>query len=65
MYELINVSEELVNLSKEIVKTIEKEDKEHNFKKNKGYIERNVPASKFKKNIIGLRSKDISKIISN
>lgn len=63
--QLINVSGELIQLSKEMIETIEMEDREHNFKENKGYIERNVPASKFKKNILGLRNTDISKIISN
>lgn len=62
--ELINVSEELMGLSKELIKTIEKEDKEFEFKKNKGYIERNVPALKFKKNFIGLKVSDFEKIIS-
>lgn len=60
----MNISDELVVLAEEMVETIEKEDKEYDFKKNKGYVERNVLASKFKKNIIGLGSSDISKIIS-
>lgn len=62
--ELINISDELMELSKELIKTIEKEDKEFGFKKNKGYIERNVPALKFKKNFIGLKISDFEKIIS-
>lgn len=63
MIGLIIVSDELVSLSKDLIETIEKEDKEYAFKKNHGYVERNVPASKFK-NIIGLKSSDIGKIIS-
>ena len=62
---MINVSEELVLLSEEMVKTIENEDKEYGFKKNKSYIERNVPAYKFKKNLVGLTISDFEKIISN
>lgn len=64
MIGLINVSDELVDLSKQLIETIEKEDKEYSFKKNNGYIERNVPASKFKKNIIGLSNSDMNQIIS-
>lgn len=63
MIGLINVSDELVDLSRELIETIEKEDKEYSFKINHSYIERNVPASKFK-NIIGVKSSDIGKIIS-
>jgi len=65
MVELIIISDELVDLSKKMVETIEKEDKEYEFKKNKVYIERNVPASKFKfNNLIGLKQKDFEEIIS-
>ena len=64
MNKYTNVSDELVFLSKDILETIEKEDREFEFKKNKGYIERNVCASKFKKNLIGLRSSDIEEIIT-
>lgn len=63
MIGLISISDELINLSKEMIKTIEDEDKEYNFKINRGYVERNVPASKFK-NIIGVKSSDMRKIIS-
>lgn len=61
----IVVSKELSILSNNIIETIEREDKEYFFKKNKGYVERNVLASKFKKNIIGLKKSDFDKIISN
>jgi len=64
MIGLINVSDELIDLSKKLVETIEKEDKEYSFRMNNGYIERNVPASKFKKNIVGLSKSDITQIIS-
>ena len=40
--------DELVLLSKDIVETIAREDKEYEFRMNKGYVERNVLASKFK-----------------
>ena len=61
---LINVSDELIQLSKDIVRIIEEEDREYNFRKNKGLIERNITASKFKKNLMGLKSSDIDKIIN-
>ena len=61
--QLISVSDELVCLSKDLIETIEIEDKEYDFNKNHGYVERNVLASKFKKNIIGLTSSDIGKLI--
>ena len=61
---LMNVSDELKLLSNELIKTIEEEDREYNFRKNKGYVERNISASKFKKNILGLKSYDFEKIIS-
>lgn len=63
MIGLIKVSDELIELSKDLIETIEKEDKEYSFKKYHGYVERNVPASKFK-NIIGLKSSDFGRIIS-
>ena len=59
------IDNELFVLSKDIVETIEREDKEYNFKKNKSYVERNVLASQFKKNIVGLNASDFSEIISN
>lgn len=65
MIGLTNISDELINLSKEIVETIENEDREFDFKLNNGYVERNVPASKFKKKILGLSNVDINEIISN
>ena len=61
---LINVSDELIQLSKDIVRIIEEEDREYNFRKSKGLIERNITASKFKKNLMGLKSSDIDKIIN-
>ena len=64
MVRLTNVSEELILLSKELVETIEREDMEYEFKKNKGYIQRNISASKFKNNFVGLRSTDFDKVIS-
>lgn len=39
---------ELSLLSREILETIAREDKEYEFKIKKGYVERNIPASKFK-----------------
>lgn len=45
---LLIISDELISLSKEVVNAIEDEDREYDFKKNKWYVERNVPASKFK-----------------
>ena len=65
MNELIQVSDELIFLSKEIVRIIEEEDREYEFKQNKGYVERNVSASKFKKNIVGLTVSNFEEIISN
>ena len=59
------IDNDLFVLSKDIVETIEREDKEYDFKKNKGYVERNVLASQFKKNIVGLNASDFSEIISN
>ena len=59
------VTNELKKLSDEMVKTIEREDKEYAFKKNKGYVERNISASKFKRSILGLDSSDFNKIVSN
>lgn len=64
MVRLTNVSEELTTLSKDIVETIEREDMEYEFKKNKGYVQRNISASKFKKNFVGLRTTDFDKLIS-
>lgn len=60
---LVDVSDELCKLSREIIKTIEEEDKEFEFREKKGYVERNVPASKFKKNIVGLHASDFGEII--
>lgn len=60
----MDTNEELYILSKNIIETIEREDKEYDFKKNKGYIERNVLASKFKNNLIGLRASDFNEIMS-
>lgn len=40
--------DELEILAKKMVETIEKENKEYEFRKNKYYVERNVLASKFK-----------------
>jgi len=40
--------DELVLLSKNIIDAIMEEDREYEFKLNKGYVERNVLASKFK-----------------
>lgn len=54
---------ELQRLSKEIIKTIEREDREYEFKKNKGFIERNISASKFK-SVVGLRCSDFERIIN-
>lgn len=62
---MIYVSDELQRLSKEIVETIEEEDKEFNFKQNRGYVERNVPALKYKKSLVGLNASDIEELISN
>lgn len=62
---MIYVSDELQRLSKEMVETIEKEDKEFNFKQNRGYVERNVPALKYKKSLVGLNASDIDELISN
>ena len=62
---MIYVSDELQRLSKEIVETIEEEDKEFNFKQNRGYVERNVPALKYKKSLVGLNASDIDELISN
>lgn len=59
------LNKELFMLSNDIIRTIEQEDKEYDFKKNKSYVERNVLASKFKKNIIGLGASDFEEIISN
>ena len=39
--------DELSQLSRDILETIEREDSEFEFKKNKGYVERTI-ASKFK-----------------
>lgn len=64
MVRLTNVSEELMLLSKELVETIEREDMEYEFKKNKGYVQRNISASNFKKNFVGLRTTDFDKVIS-
>ena len=44
---IMNMSDELKQLSKEMVETIEEEDKEYAFKKNKGFVERDVSASYF------------------
>lgn len=60
---LIKVSDELSELSKELVETIKIEDKEYNFKKTHSYVERNVPASNFKKNIVGMTSSDMEQIV--
>lgn len=62
---MIKVSKlnELQRLSKEIIKTIEREDREYEFKKNKGFIERNISASKFK-SVVGLRCSDFERIIN-
>lgn len=62
---MIYVSDELQRLSKEMVETIEEEDKEFNFKQNRGYVERNVPALKYKKSLVGLNASDIDELISN
>ncbi len=62
---MIYVSDELQRLSKEMVETIEEEDKEFNFKQNRGYVERNVPALKYKKSLVGLNASDIEELISN
>lgn len=59
----MNVNDELCMLSKNIIETIEKEDREYDFKKNKGYVERNISAYEFKNNIIGLKASDFNKII--
>lgn len=40
--------DELSLLSRDILETIAREDKEYEFKTKKGYVERNVLASKFK-----------------
>lgn len=56
---------ELSELSKGIIKTIEEEDREYNFKMNKGYVERNIPAHRFKKKLVGLGCSDFERIISN
>lgn len=44
--------DELSLLSNEILKTIAREDREYEFKANKGYVERTV-ASKFKNIVKG------------
>lgn len=62
---MIYVSDELQRLSKEMVETIKEEDKEFNFKQNRGYVERNVPALKYKKSLVGLNASDIDELISN
>lgn len=62
---MIQVSDELQRLSKEMVETIENEDKEFNFKQNRGYVERNVPALKYKKSLVGLNASDFEEIISD
>ena len=49
MSELIEENDMLKKLSEDILETIEREDKEYFFKHNGYYVERNVPASKFKK----------------
>ena len=59
----MNINDELCILSKNIIETIEQEDREYDFKKNKGYVERNISAYEFKKNIIGLKASDFNKII--
>lgn len=61
---LINISDELMSLSKEMIETIESEDREYEFNKNKSYVERNIVASKFKRKIMGLSSSDIGQMIS-
>ena len=58
----MDLNEELQILSKDIIDTIEKEDREFDFKYNRGFVERNVPASKFK-SLVGLRCTDIEEII--
>ena len=60
---VIIVSKELQYLSKNLIDTICEEDREYDFKKNHGYVERNVPASKFK-NIMGLKGSDFERITS-
>lgn len=45
---MVFLMDELEILSKDIIETIEREDKEYEFKLNKGYVERNITASKFK-----------------
>ena len=40
--------DELGILSKNLIRVIEQEDKEYDFKKYGSYVEKNVPASKFK-----------------
>lgn len=62
---MINVSDELVELSRGIVETIENEDREYDFKQNRGYVERNISASKFKKKVMGLGITEIGEIIKN
>ena len=49
MIRLVDVSDELKEMSKELLETIEMEDREYSFKKEKCFVERNVPASKFRK----------------
>lgn len=49
MYSVINVSDELKSLSKELLETIEREDLEYDFKKKGNFVERNIPAFMFKK----------------
>lgn len=62
---LVTISDELQELSKKMIETIEKEDKEYDFKQNRGYVERNVPAIKYKKSLVGLNASDFEEIISD
>ena len=48
MMGLVDVSDELKLMSKELLETIEEEDREYVFKKERCFVERNVPASKFR-----------------
>lgn len=62
---IIVVSDELASLSKDILEIIRQEDREFEFKQNKSYVERNISASKFKKNIVGLTASNFEEIISD
>ena len=62
MFDIVEPSDELINLSKELLKTIEKEDKEYEFRKKKGIVVRNVRAKKYHKNIMGIRSSEFNSI---